>query len=344
MHARAHRLVAGACTLGLACGGAPHTALSKAGDERDEGAGELAQASLRLSTPAPTDDTRGFADEPRRPRITNDYSYAAALGSLPYGGGPYGAGTYGGAAYGGATYASWNPPQWTYSAPGRAPHYAIVGGLRGAIEGTVTWDGAPPTQLASPCGPLDNPTLHVGRDKALRGAIVFIEKVAIGRATPYYQKPASVGGILAKRGCSLVPAVQIVAPLPGSIAIHGDEQRASIRITPDKTTPTTHELQEAGLVQLEAKPGVTRVDTVGGKVSASWVLGLETPYFAVTDDAGRYRIDELAPGTYDVTFWQPPVASIAPDGTFAYGAPIVLHHSVTVGAGPASKLSVALGR
>jgi hypothetical protein len=71
------------------------------------------------------------------------------------------------------------------------------------------------------------------------------------------------------------------------------------------------------------------------------VIALDTPYFAITDDTGRYRIDELATGTYDVTFWQPPIASISRDGTWSYTAPIVVKRKVTVGSKPA-QLSVTL--
>jgi hypothetical protein len=318
----------------LSCGSSQRASLSKAGDDRDDGAGQLARASLRLATPNADDDTSDDSFRDDRRASTTVYS---SYGGSPYGGDPYGA-----SSYGGSTYAGWVVPQWTAVPPVRMPRYNVIAGLRGSIEGTVTWAGPPPTKLTTPCGLIDNPTLRVGTDKALRGAIVFIEKVAVGRAVPYYARPATVGGVVAKRGCTLVPAVQIVAPLPSSLTIHGDEQPARLTITAETSAASQHELQEGGLVQLDAKPGVTRVDAEGAKTSSSWVLGLETPYFAITDDAGRYRIDELAPGTYEVTFWQPPIAAIR-DGRFTFGQPVVLKRSVTVGAQPA-KLSVALGR
>jgi hypothetical protein len=337
MGARACLLVTGAWASVLACGSGQHATLSKAGDERDDGAGQLAQASLRLATPGENDSEAAFAGDQRAvPRY--DPAYGAA-----YGGDPYGGGAYGGAAYGGATYAGWVVPQWTYAPPVRVPRYNVIGGLHGAVAGTVTWNGAPPVKLTSACGPIDNPTLRVGTDKAARGVIVYIEKVAVGRAVPYYARPAGIGGAIAKRGCTLVPAVQIVSPLPASFAIHGDETRATLRVVHDKTAPAVHELEEGGIVQAEVKAGVTRVEAEGAKLSPAWVLGLETPYYAITDDNGHYRIDELAPGTYELTFWQPPVASAGRDGTFTYGAPIIVKKSVTVGAKPA-QLSISLGR
>ena len=305
----------------VACGSAQKPPLSRAGDDRDDGAGELARASLKLET---TDESEpdGFVEQ----RATRAYD-VGMYGGDPYGGDPYGGGAFGGDPYGGASYANWRMPQWSYNVPNRMPRYNVSVGLTGAIEGTVTWNGQLPPKVASACGPIDNPTLRVSSDKGVRGVIVYIDKVTVGRATPYYSKPAGVGGMLAKRGCALVPAAQIVAPLPGSVAIHGDAQRTKLRVG-----GVTHDLQEAGLVQIEIKAGVTKVDTEDGKVAAAWVLGLDTPYFAITDDGGRFRLDELSPGTYELTFWQPPVATPNRDGTWTYGQPIVVKRSVKVDA------------
>jgi hypothetical protein len=315
------RAVAVTAALLGACGTSTRGPLSqKAGDDRDEGAGELARASLRLHVPA-GDDATGFDEERANPAF--DYGYGGFGGDL-YGGDTYGGG-FGGDPYGGVGYASWRMPQWSYNVPNRMPRYNVSIGLPGAIEGTVTWNGQLPPKAPSACGPIDNPTLRVSHDKALRGVVVYIEKVAVGRGTPYYSRPATVGGILAKRGCALVPAVQIVAPLPGSVAIHGDATRTRLRIGNQ-----SHDLQEAGLVQVEVKAGATKVESDDGKLAPAWVLGLDTPYYAITDDAGRFRLDELAPGTYELTFWQPPVTTADRDGRWSYGAPIVVKRSVKV--------------
>jgi len=301
----------------IACGASQRPPLSAAGQDKDDGAGELARASLKFQTS--DDEEQGFADQ----RATRASDYDNQYGGDPYGGDPYGG--FGGDPYGGAGYANWRMPQWSYNVPNRMPRYSVSVGLTGAIEGSVSWNGQVPAKVGSACGQIDNPTLRVSKDKMVRGAIVYIEKVTIGRSTPYYSKPATVGGVLAKRGCALVPAAQIVAPLPGSVAINGDTSRTKLRIG-----KATQELQEGGLVQVEIKAGVTKIESEDGKIAAAWVLGLETPYYAITDDAGRFRIDELSPGTYELTFWQPPVATANRDGTWMYGAPIVVKRSVRV--------------
>ncbi|HEY5921686.1 MAG TPA: hypothetical protein VIV11_08440 [Kofleriaceae bacterium] len=312
----------------VACGASQRAPLAPSGDDKDDGAGELAQAALKFQTSE--DAQPGFVEQ----RATRAYDYENGYGGDPYGGNPYGG--FGGDPYGGTGYANWRIPQWSYNVPNRMPRYSVSVGLTGAIEGAVTWNGQLPAKSSSACGPIDNPTLRVSKDKEVRGVVVYIEKVTVGRSTPYYSKPATVGGMLAKRGCALVPAVQIVAPLPGSVAINGDTTRTRLRVG-----TKSHELQEGGLVQLEIKAGVTKIESEDGKTAAAWVLGLETPYYAITDDTGRFRLDELSPGTYELTFWQPPVATANRDGTWTYGQPIIVKRSVKVDAKTAH-VSVAL--
>ncbi len=331
---RARTIAAAGMLLVTACGGSHRANLAKAGTEKDEGAGDLARASFRLGAGSNT-EAEGFTDA-ARPTRRWDVNYASQ-----YGGGMYGGDPYGGATYGGTGYANWVIPQWSYSPPNRMPRYNVLPNLSGSVEGTVTWLGAPPAKVNTACGPIDNPTLRVGTDKAARGVVVYIEKVAVGRAVPYYTRPASVGGTIAKRGCALVPAAQIVAPLPGPLTVHGDETRTKLKLSGEKGASTTHDLQEAGFVQIEAKAGVTRVESDDGKLAPAWVIGVDTPYYAITDDAGRYRIDELAPGTYELTFWQAPVATTNASGTWTYGAPIIVRRSVKIGA-KTSQLSVSL--
>lgn len=315
----------------VACAGAQRAPLAKAGEAGDEGGGDLARQSMQLALG--TNDVES-SDVRARSR--------AGYGGDTYGGELYGGGTYGGDPYGGASYAGWTIPQWSYSTPNRNPHYGVAASLTSAIVGTVTWPGAAPGKLLTACGPIDNPTLHVGSDHGVRGALVYIEKVSVGRQVPYYGRPASVGGVVAKHGCALLPSAQIITPLPTSLAIYGDATRARVRTSLGGTPVKAFELQEGGVVEVEAKPGITRIDGEDGKLVSAWVLALDTPYYAVTDESGRFRIDELAPGTYDLTFWQPPIATTGADATISYGAPIVVHRTVKLEVGKTARIDLAL--
>lgn len=316
------------------CGGGHHEP-AKPGDDHDEGAGLIAQASQSLiaSGKAGSDE---LPDSPARRRARLNGAYGGAM----YGGDPYGGAMYGGDPYGGTSYAHWTAPTWNYQASIRLPHYVVTDiGLEATLEGTVTWPGKVPAELQTPCGPFS--TLQLGANRGVRGVIVYIERITTGRGIGGPGR-AQLGGVVAKHGCTLGPSAQLAVPIPSTVTIHGDASRTRIKITPPAGPAKVVELQEGGLALAEIKAGVTTVEGEDGKLAPAWIVGLETPYFSVTDDTGRFRIEQLAPGTYDVTFWQPPVATLTPDGRFAYGKPIVVHRSIHVDAKRTTKVSVAL--
>ena len=298
-----------------ACGGHRYATLSHAGDEHDEGAGLLARASQRL--------------------YTDDPIVAPPEAASP------GASASTAATYGGATYAGMQL-QWTYSTPNRVPTYSIASGLTGTLEGTVSWAGVTPPRIATACGTIANPSLRIGAGHALGGVLVYIAKVSTGRPLPFYARPLDVGGLVEKRGCTLEPVAQVVTPLPAALQVQGDAAAVQLRVTPAAGAATVRALEAGGLVRVPLEAGITEVASANGTLSHAWAIAITSPYYAITDDAGHYRIDELAPGTYDVTFWQAPIARTAADGTITYGAPIVLHRKVQIGARGAAVLHVAL--
>jgi hypothetical protein len=208
-------------------------------------------------------------------------------------------------------------------APDRTPKYKQVATLTGAIEGTITLQHER-GKLATSCG--DVATSRV--------AIIYIEKVQVGRMLAVEGRPASIGGTIVKRGCTLTPVAQLVTPLPAALDVHGDAKAARIRIA-----SKPYDLQAGGHVAVPIQAGVTRVDGEAGTLGAAWVVAIDTPYYAVTDDEGRFRIDELAAGTYEVTVWQPPLAKVT-NGTLAYGEPIVTKRTVKVDSKRTSRLDV----
>jgi len=312
--------------------------LYTAGSERDDGHGMLAHASSRLMTEEETDTDALPAKPAPVPR-----RYEEEYGGTAYGGDSYG-GMFGNSAYGGATYASYSPPPWGYPSVNRMPHYQQQVGLTAAVEGTVSWRGAIP-KVTSACGTFD--PLTISAERGVAGVLVYIERINTGRVLPNTlgeQRPSIVGGVLVKRGCAFAPSVQVVNPLPAQLAIHGDARKARVQITaPGAATAQAFDLAEAGRVALQLKPGITRVESDDASLGAAWIVGVDTPYYAITDETGRFRIDELAAGTYDVTIFQAPVPTVT-GGKLSYPPPVVLHRSVRVEAAKTARLDVPLGK
>ena len=311
----------------VACGSPQRSRMYPAGSDKDDGYGDLARMSSRLTLGGSASPFAAHRPRRRSPEVD-----------------AYGGDAYGGDAYGGATTdsdAPMAPALGTGGAPRAAPpRYVPTTGLTGAIEGTVTWRGTPPPQLTTACGPIENPGIRVAPNRGVAGVLVYIEHVEIGRAPPSLGRPPTVGGIITKRGCALGPTLQILTPLPADLAIHGDATEVKLRITlPGGTRPL--DLQPAGRIVLTAPPGVIRVEAEDDSLSAAWVVAASTPYYALTDERGRFRLDELAPGSYDVTFWQPPVATTV-NGKLVYGAPVVVHRPIKVDLARPARLDLAL--
>lgn len=297
----------------LAC--RPAQPAAPLGGSQDDGAGDLANASTKLMTEA---DSGADPFAPRK-RKRDD------------------------AALGGTTYGNYVVPVWpspvgvhrTY------PRHQQQAGLGGSIEGAITWRGAVPGKRQTPCGPQQ--LVQIGPDRGVGDVVILIEQVKVGRMMPVDGHTAQVGGMLVKRGCRLRPVAQLVTPLPAALSIQGDAAKVKLRVTPPTGVARAIELGEGGRDAVPVDLGITRIEAEDGSVASAWVIGSDAPYFAITDDHGRFRIDELANGTYEVTIWHPPLA-IEGTGPIKYGAPIVTKRSVTVAGLKPARLDVAIGR
>jgi hypothetical protein len=313
MTGRAVLVVAGVA----ACGGAPTPGgLYPAGSPRDDGYGELAQASTQLSL----GDDGGLPPLARRARR---------------------GGAYGGAVYGDDQDTD-NPLERPERCHGRrcravpaTPRYKATVGLTGVIEGSVRWRGEPARLPITGCGAL-TPTAR----PAAATALIYIDHVEVGRELPNLERPVRVGGVVAKRGCALTPTLQILTPLPAELTIEGDATPAHLLVVaPTASEPL--ELPEAGRAVVAAQPGVTRIEADDGSLAAAWILATDSPYYALTDDHGRFRIDELAAGTYDVAVVRAP-RPVNRAGKLVYGDLVTIHRTVKVDAARPARLDVTL--
>jgi plastocyanin len=67
------------------------------------------------------------------------------------------------------------------------------------------------------------------------------------------------------------------------------------------------------------RPGIVRVFCEIHSHMNAFILVFSHPYFAITDTEGRYRIDNVPPGTYNIVAWNEGIASepsavTVPDG------------------------------
>lgn len=311
--------------------------LYPAGSNNDEGHGMLARASTRMLTSADPDPALFPERRPVRTPVEDDYEY----GGAQYGGDAYGTPSDG--AFGGASYATYTVPPWPYPSVNRMPTYSYRMDLRGAIEGTITYRGPTPT-LTTSCGTIT--PVRTGTGNTLAGAVVYLENVKVGR-TPLHasgeMRPITVGGVIVKRGCSFAPSVQLVTPVPAQVTIHGDRKPTKLVMWMPQGPRRTGELQEAGRIALPMKAGTLKVESEDGTLGAAFVIGLETPAYAVTDESGKFRIDELAAGTYQLVVWLPPVPALV-KGKLVYGEPTFVRRTIHVDGNRTSRVDLSLGK
>lgn len=297
--------------LVVACGAPRGPHLYPAGSDKDDGYGDLAQNSAQLLTSDGPDATDVALHNTRRPRDADappDLTDSDAD--------------------------DWPPPVPAYT-------HDLLEDLTGVLAGTVTWRGAAPAPLTTACGQVP-PPLRIAADHGVGGVLVTIDRIETGRTPAILEQPLVIGGLVVKRGCALFPAIQIVTPLPADLAVHGDAAPAQLRVSAPTGTRTV-ELAAGGRARFPAGQGVTRLEADDGSLGAAWVVAEATPAYAITDDHGRYRLGELAPGSYEVAFWRPALPTVR-DGRLVYGAPAVTRRTIHIADARTTRLDLAVGR
>jgi hypothetical protein len=341
-------IAAAACAVGFACGQivarrdpAP---LAPAGSARDDGSGWLARMS---SHP-----------------VLGGRAATGAYGGARYGGQTYGGRTYGGATYGGTLYGNYrfdfSGPTADAPAPYRAGYVGgpVVNG--GAVEGTIVWPAAPRAPERIPAGragcarEIPNHTLEVGPGRAVANAVVYLEDITRGRLTlgrtwPYPPtRLHQVGGALEWRECRLRPHLQLSAPIGAMLSVtsaDGQLTLAGTRLEGGRREPYfTVKLGAPGAereIQL-GRDGFVEVRPDAG-AGGGWIVVAPHPYYAVTDEHGRFVLDEIPPGTYTMVVWHEPVVTgVRPGGDLVVSAPAVVRRRITVKAGQRQRLLVRL--
>lgn len=178
----------------------------------------------------------------------------------------------------------------------------------GSVSGTVVYKGKAPdkkklqvTKDAAICGKKDiyDESLVVGRGGALANTVVFIDGIAGGKA-------AGAKVVLDQVGCRYAPHVQ--AAMIGSKLTVKNSDAAMHNVhsylngstvfnfaTPTQGSQVEKELEEEGPIAVKCDAGHTWMN--------AWVYVLEHSYFSVTGQDGKFTIEGVPPGTYQVKTW-----------------------------------------
>jgi plastocyanin len=220
-----------------------------------------------------------------------------------------------------------------------AAYEEIVVADGGVISGTVKFAGNAPklepiavNKNRDVCGERKpSEALVVGAGGGVRGSVVRIEGVTRG-------KKAGRDVVIDNHKCLFVSHV--------SAATTGDRVRVK---NSDPVLHNTHGFlgkptvfnlalpnrdQMIDITKRLTRPGVVHVLCDAHPHMFGWLVVHDSPYVAVTDDQGAFRIDGVPPGTWKVTMWHEGFRpkGVDKDGRPVYDEPRTVTKEITISA------------
>jgi hypothetical protein len=182
----------------------------------------------------------------------------------------------------------------------------------GTISGTVKWAGPLPHSLDFPiskdpqiCDPDSKKTadlerLIIGPQGGVANTIVYLKNIASGKAMDLPEQRRH----LDQKRCRYVPHILLVPKDANLGMVSSDPTLHTIHMDgaasynlpfpfPDRMTSRT--MQSTGLVSLRCNGGHVWMNAE--------MMVVSHPYYAVTDESGRFEFSDVPPGTYQIVAW-----------------------------------------
>jgi Polysaccharide lyase family 4, domain II len=191
-------------------------------------------------------------------------------------------------------------------------YQVIIVNNGGTITGTVTWSGPVP-HLASmtifkdqqicdteSAKTRDLERLVVGSQGGVANTVVFLKNIASGKAMDLPEQRR----FLDQKHCRYEPHVLLV-PAAGTLqmkssdavlhTVHMDGAATYNLPFPFPNQVISRSMPSAGLVNLKCNGGHTWMNAE--------MLVVAHPYYAVTDEAGKFELSNVPPGKYEIVAW-----------------------------------------
>lgn len=191
--------------------------------------------------------------------------------------------------------------------------YQVVSVTDGAtISGTVKWSGPVPRSLEFPitkdrqiCDPdsrkaADLERLVIGPQGGVANTVVYLKNITSGKAMDLPEQRRH----LDQKHCRYIPHILLV-PKEGTLdmmssdatlhTIHMDGAASFNLPFPFPGRVSTRTMQTPGLVNLRCNGGHVWMNAE--------MFVVAHPYYAVTDESGRFQFTDVPPGTYQIVAW-----------------------------------------
>jgi hypothetical protein len=220
----------------------------------------------------------------------------------------------------------------------------------GTLSGVVRFTGSPPRlepigvhRDREICGAQQpSEALVVGPDRGVRGSVVLIEGIAKG-------KKATSEVLIDSQRCLFVSHVSALAlgararVKSSDAAVHNVHGFMGAATVFNLALPNRDQLVD--ITRRLTTPGVVRVVCDAHPNMFAWLFVHDSPYVAVTDDTGAFRIADIPPRTYKVTMWHEGFrarGSGKEDGRPRYDEPRTITKQVTIAPGGAATVQFEL--
>ena len=181
----------------------------------------------------------------------------------------------------------------------------------GTISGMVKFEGDVPemkkleiTKDQAVCAATDkyDETLVVGEGNALKNTIVYLIDISQGKDFDKTAKPE-----IDQKGCRFSPHVQIVPVGVRLTMLNNDKVNHNVHIFSSVNKPVnkqqTKNRKKMPLKSVKKAEGPVSVKCdIHGWMSA-WIAYVPHPYFAVTNEMGEFKLENVPPGDYKLGYW-----------------------------------------
>jgi plastocyanin len=188
---------------------------------------------------------------------------------------------------------------------------AAVPALAGNVVGKVTYAGTAPAPKPIPitkdkevCSrePHVDETLVVAADKGLANVVVYIKDAP---NAPKMAVPAKAPE-LDQKSCKFHPHIQIIAAGSTLDVLNNDGILHNIHTYP-KNNPPINQAQPKFKTKMPIKfdkPDTIRLSCDVHTWMNGWLIVAPNAWYTVSAPDGTFKIENVAPGTYTVSFWQ----------------------------------------
>ena len=182
----------------------------------------------------------------------------------------------------------------------------------GAISGTVKWSGPVPRALSFPitkdaqiCDPDSKKTtdlerLIVGPQGGVANTIVYLKNITSGKALELPEQRRH----LDQKHCRYIPHILLV-PKDGKLdMVSSDATLHTIHMEGAASFNLPFPFTDRVTERTMSTPGLIHLRCNGGHVwMNAEMMVVPHPYYAVTDESGRFEFSDVPPGTYQIVAW-----------------------------------------